>query len=171
MQLDEVINNRRSVRKFTDYIATEDELKKILNAARLSPSWCNYQPWKFIVVKDPNLKRIITPREAPIIILACAKTNESGIIDGKVTTNFKEWFMFDLGIATYGLCLKAFELGLGTVIMGNLNHKLIKEKLEIPNDFVPVVAIPLGKPAEKVAAKPDRKNLSEIVFENRFGQK
>lgn len=171
MELGEAIKNRRSVRKFTAYIPTNEELIKILDAARLSPSWCNYQPWKFVIVKDNDLKKVITPREAPVIILVCAETHEPGMVDGKVVTNFKEWFMFDLGIASYGLCLAAFELGLGTVIMGALDHEKIKKSCKIPNGYVPVVAIPIGKPAEGSVRKPNRKELSEIVFEDVFGKK
>lgn len=54
------IVNRKSVRKYSDKNIDDDVLYKILEAARLAPSWCNSQPWKFIVVKSQNLKDILS---------------------------------------------------------------------------------------------------------------
>lgn len=53
------ILERRSVRKYTDKPVTDDEIRKILEAGRLAPSWINVQPWQFIVVKNPKTKELL----------------------------------------------------------------------------------------------------------------
>lgn len=53
------IQNRKSVRKYSDKPIAEDLLLKILEAGRLAPSWCNSQPWKFIVVKSQDTKDLL----------------------------------------------------------------------------------------------------------------
>lgn len=170
MELDKAIQGRRAIRKFTDYLVSEQELNDIFEAVRLSPSWANFQPWSFIVVTDKKMiERIDERAKAPTLIVALAKKNVAGIIRGEETTKFKEWFMFDLGIAIYGLCLKAHELGLGTVIYGNIHHDKIRDLLEAPLDYEVVVVIPLGKPAEN-PVMPNRKVIEEILYFEKFGQ-
>jgi len=58
----------------------------------------------------------------PALIVVCAKTAVSGRYGGKESTNYSNWFMFDLGIATQTLYLKAHEMGLGTVVVGLLDY-------------------------------------------------
>lgn len=54
------IQNRKSVRKYSDKPIADDLLLKILEAGRLAPSWCNAQPWKFIVVKAQETKNLLS---------------------------------------------------------------------------------------------------------------
>lgn len=54
------IQNRKSVRKYSDKVIADDLLLKILEAGRLAPSWCNSQPWKFIVVKSQDTKNLLS---------------------------------------------------------------------------------------------------------------
>lgn len=54
-----IIESRKSVRKYSDKKIPEDVLTKILNAGRLAPSWMNSQPWKFIVVKNQETKDLL----------------------------------------------------------------------------------------------------------------
>ena len=60
MELMEAITHRRSVRKFTDYYVTDEEIREMLNAARLAQSWANTQVWEFIVVRDRDLIKKVT---------------------------------------------------------------------------------------------------------------
>lgn len=53
------IKSRKSVRKYSDKAIADDLLLNILEAGRLAPSWCNSQPWKFIVVKSQETKNIL----------------------------------------------------------------------------------------------------------------
>lgn len=178
MELQDAIMKRRSVRKFTDDMVTDDELRQIFEAVRWSPSWANTQPWEFIVVRDKSLIEKITgtyveknpaakcSRTASALIVACAKTGISGCYGGKEVTAIKNWEMFDLGIAVQTLCLKAHELGLGTVVVGYMDHEVCKKLLTVPEDRKVVAVIPIGRPATPPKDGPARKSLSETVFLN-----
>ncbi|PIV67717.1 MAG: nitroreductase, partial [Euryarchaeota archaeon CG01_land_8_20_14_3_00_38_12] len=75
MDVYEAIKNRKSIRKYKPTPIPEEKLKNILNAMRLAPSAKNLQPWKFVVVRDEEIKRKLIPAcnnqkfiaEAPII--------------------------------------------------------------------------------------------------------
>ena len=56
----QVINDRRSIRNYTDEKVTEEELRIILESARQAPSGENAQPWRFVVVKDPKNKKFLS---------------------------------------------------------------------------------------------------------------
>ena len=180
MELQEAILKRRSVRKFTDDVVTDEELRQIFEAVRWSPSWANTQTWDFIVVRDKPLIEKVTGTyveknpatkcslAASALIVACAKTGISGCYDGKESTAIKNWYMFDLGIAVQTLCLKAHELGLGTVVVGYMDHEACKKFLAVPEDRKVVAVIPIGRPAVPPREGPSRKSISEIVYLNTF---
>lgn len=180
MELQEAILTRRSIRKFTDYYVTDDEIKQVLEAARWAPSWSNTQVWEFIVVRDKELIQQITGTysennpatkcslSATALIVGCAKTGVSGCKEGVEKTKFNNWFMFDMGLATQNLCLKAHELGLCTVIVGLFAHDKCKEILSVPEGYEVVVVIPIGKSAVDKKEGPPRKELKNFVHLNKF---
>jgi len=182
MELTEAIQNRRSVRKFTDYSVTDDEIRELLKAAGCAQSWSNTQVWEFIVVRDKTLIEKITGTysdknpatkcslASSVMIIACAKTGVSGCYGGKEVTKFSNWFMFDLGIAVENLCLKAHEIGLGTVVVGLMDHNACKEILSVPDGYEVVAVIPIGKPLAAGKSGPPRKELKDFVHLNKFGK-
>ncbi|MGC9324135.1 MAG: nitroreductase family protein [Desulfomonilia bacterium] len=181
MELSEAIRHRWSVRTFTDYRVTDDEIREMLEAARWAQSWANTQVWEFIVVRDKDLITRITETyskknpaitcslNASALLVACAKTGVSGCYGGKEVTKHSNWFMFDLGIAVQTLCLKIHELGLGTVVVGLMDHDACKQIVGLPEDFEVVAVLPIGKPAGERGRGMPRKNLNEFVHLNRFG--
>ena len=180
MELQEAILKRRSVRKFTEEVVTDEELKQIFEAVRWAPSWANTQTWEFIVIRDKALIEKVTGTYseknpaikcslgASALIVACAKTGIAGCYGGKEMTAIKNWEIFDLGIAVQTLCLKAHELGLGTVIVGLMNHEACEKILAVPQGRKVVAVIPIGRPATAPKEGPPRKPVSEIVFLNNF---
>jgi len=123
MEFSEVIKNRYSVRAYKSVPVEEEKLEQVLEAARLAPTACNRQPFKFIVIytagKEEQLKRIYRGSwfaKAPIVICACAISSESWVrADG---TNY---CFIDLAIAVDHLILAATNLGLGTCWVGAFN--------------------------------------------------
>ena len=173
-----IIKGRRSVRKYQDKDVSEEALNQILESVKWSPSWANTQCWEVIVVKDQGVKEklqgtlIKNPAtkalvQAPVVLVICGKLESSGFYDSKATTKFGDWFMFDLGIATQSLCLAAYDLGLGTVIVGLFDHNKTKEILGVPEDYEVVSMIPMGYPAKDPAA-PKRREISEFTHYDRF---
>ncbi|MDY6917194.1 MAG: nitroreductase family protein [Chloroflexota bacterium] len=181
MNVMEVMKTRRSVRKFKADPVGDDALNTVLDAARWAPSWANTQCCRLVVVKDPENKAkladALTPtnpaanavRTAPVVIVACAVLGRSGFKRGEVMTSKGDWFMFDVALAMQNLTLAAWELGLGTVHVGLFDAKKVEEALQVPDGVTVVSMTPLGYPDEEPKA-PARKELSEIVFRERYGQ-
>jgi nitroreductase len=166
MELMDVITKRTSIRKYKPDPIDEEKIRYVLEAARLAPSWANWQCWKYIVVTDDSLKKIITQHEwateAPAIIVGCADPKQSGKDHGQ------DYYMLDMGISMEHLVLAATEQGLGTCWIGKyFDEKTVKKVLEIPKNFKVVAMTPLGYPAEESIVKP-RKKFEEIVRWNSF---
>lgn len=183
MELQEAILQRRSVRRFSDAPVGDETLREIFEAVRFSPSWANTQVWEFVVVRNRDLISQITgtyseknpaskcSQAASALIVVCGKTGTSGCYDGKDVTKYDCWFMFDLGIATQTLCLKAHELGLGTVVVGLMNHDACKKLVGLPEDYEVAAVIPIGYPAVDPKAGPPRKAVGDMVHLDCFGKK
>jgi len=173
------IKGRRSIRKYQDKGVSEDLLNQILESVQWAPSWANTQCWEVIVVKDQGVKEAlaeVVPKsnparkhfaEAPLILVLCGKLGSSGYYGGKVTTQFGDWFMFDLGLAAQNICLTAHSLGLGTVIAGLFDHKKAKEVLGVPEGYELVSLIPLGYPAHDSSA-PKRREIRDFTHYDKF---
>ncbi|HDP26027.1 MAG TPA: nitroreductase [Deltaproteobacteria bacterium] len=181
MELNEALRTRRSVRKFTNYVVTDSEIREILEAARVAQSWSNTQVWEFIVVRDSNLIRQITETYGPknpatrgslnasVLIVACAKTGTSGCYGGRDVTALSNWFMFDLGVTVQNLCLKVHDMGLGTVVVGYLDHEACSKIVGLPRDFTVVAVLPIGKPSGEGIRDMPRKALKDFVHLDKFG--
>lgn len=177
--LDELIRGRRSIRRFAQQEVEAEKLTAILEAARWAPSWGNTQCWQFIVVRDPGvrerLSRALTPKnpatlsvkDAPLVLALCAESNKSGFYNGQQTTRYRDWLLFDLGLATQNICLAAHNLGLGSVIVGAFDHKAVEDVLRIPEGYEAVALLPLGYPDHSPSA-PKRKESSAFVHYDQF---
>ncbi len=188
MEVLETIRKRRSIRQYKSDPVDDETLKKILESARWAPSWKNTQCWRFIVVRDSNLKAAIADclikskrgdtlvdnagtkaiKQAPILIVACAELGKTGLNAGVFATDKGDWYMFDTALAMQNLVLAAQAMGLGTVHLGLFDAKKVAKILEVPEGFCVVSMTPLGYPDEQPTARP-RKELSEIVFYDKFG--
>ncbi len=181
MELQEAIIKRRSIRKFTDYRVSDEEILKLLEAARMAPSWANTQVWEFIVVRDKGIMEQLTGTysetnparkcslAATAMIVGCAMKGVSGYKEGKTTTKFNEWFMFDMGLAVQNIWLKAHEIGLGTVVVGLFDHDKCKGILSLPDEYEVTVILPLGQPETAGKDGPPRKELGKFVHADTFG--
>jgi len=174
-----IVKGRRSIRRFQDKPVPETDLQQILEAVQWSPSWANTQCWEIVVVKDREMKErlneALSPTnpakkglpDAPLVLALCGKLQSSGFYKGQATTKLGDWFMFDLGIATQSLCLAACNLGLGTVIVGSIDHDKAKDVLGVGEGYELVALIPVGYPAKEPAA-PKRREISEFTHSDKF---
>lgn len=173
------IQERRTIRRFTEQDVEPEKLTAVLEAIRWSQSWANTQCWEIIVVQDKQiqteLQALISPRNpatkamvsAPVVLAVRGKQHSSGWYDGKQSTRYEDWMLYDLGLATQNLCLAAHGLGLGAVVVGLFDHAGVEKLLGVPNGYQVVSLIPMGYPAA-VPSAPPRKNLAEFVHYNRF---
>ena len=182
MDLMEAIKARRSIRKYKPDPVPEQALHTVLEAVQWTPSWANTQCWEIIIVTDPKIKSELattlpkgnpaTPSmtEAPLIIVLCGKKGTSGYYKGQVTTDKDDWLMFDTGLAMQSLCLAALALGLGTVVIGLMDHKKAAQILGVPGDVDVVAMTPLGYPAT-AGGSSRRKEIAEFVSYEGFGRR
>jgi nitroreductase len=105
---------------------------------------------------------------AIVILVACSKTGESAtrIVQ---RTKFADWYMFDLGLAVENICLRAHDMGLGTVIVGSMDHDACRSLLSLPEGFEVVAAIPVGRPALPPKEGPSRREIKSCAHLNSFG--
>ena len=171
MSVLKVIQKRRSMRKYKGDSIPEDVLQRVLEAARLAPSGKNFQPWKFIIVQDKELKEKLAQAsaeqlfmaEAPIIIVGCGFPDDSYSRMGRY---MKSWPV-DVSIALEHLILQAGEEGLGTCWIGSFEETEVKTILNIPENVRVLALTPLGYPDETPPYR-GRKRLDEIVSYNGF---
>ena len=176
----EIIRGRRSIRKYEDADVNQEDLDIILESVRWAPSWHNTQCWEIVVIRDRSVKTQLqaclpgklNPAEkaivqAPIVLALCGKLNRSGCYRGTPITKFGDWFMFDLGLACQNICLAAYQLGLGTVVVGAFDHARAADILSIPAEYELVALIPLGYPA-RVGKAPSRRAIAEFTHYDRF---
>jgi len=178
-ELIEIIKGRRSIRRYQEREIPEGDLQKILESIQWSPSWANSQCWEVVVVKDKEMKQKLSETlsstnpakkglpDAAVVLALCGKVQSSGFYKGQASTKFGDWLMFDLGLATQSLCLTAHSLGLGTVIVGSLDHDKAKEVLGVEDGYELVALIPAGYPAKDSSA-PKRREISEFTHYGKF---
>lgn len=176
MDFAELVQRRQSDRKYDSRPVDRELIVKCLEAARLAPSACNSQPWKFVVVDDPALLPQMGAaaagmgmnkfaHEVPVIVaVVLEKMNLTARI-GSVIKD-KEYSLLDVGIAVEHFCLQAAELGLGTCIMGWFDEKKVKKLLGIGSKRVPLL-ISLGYPAGENRRKV-RKTMDEMSSWNKY---
>ena len=166
MKFIELAEQRVSIRSYTDEVVSKEMLLEVLEAGRLAPTSCNYQPFQFIVVQEKENLAVLSEgypapwfAEAPVVIAICtqpAKAWKRANHDGKV---FDE---VDGTIAADHMTLAAHDLGLGTCWIAAFDPTLTRKLLQIPDDANPLVLLTLGHPAEKGRPK-KRKPLDELV--------
>jgi nitroreductase len=158
------ISQRSSVRSYKATDVEEDKLKRILEAARLSPSASNRQEWKFIVVKNKETKKKLAKAafgqtfigEAPVVIVACGTEPKTIMACGQPA------YTVDVSIACAYMILQAYDLGLGTCWIGAFEEGEVKKILNIPKEVRVVAMAPLGYPNQLPSQK-SREGLDQIV--------
>ena len=173
----DAIARRVSCRSYKPDPVPQAHLLQILEAARLAPSACNQQPWRFAVVRDPELRRrIVEEGFLPGIKMTWAIAAPVHVVVGMQTSFLTDrlaasvsgvdYPWVDIGIAGEHLVLAATELGLGTCWIGWIKPRAIASLASWPRSVKPVVVITVGYSSEAETGMPPafrRKSLDEIV--------
>lgn len=177
--MDDLIRNRRSIRRFQDKAVEAEKMTQIFEAARWAPSWGNLQCCELVVVEDVEDKKKLASllsaknpatkcvENAPVVIAVCGTPGKSGYYNNKQVTRYQHWFLYDLGLVSQNICLKASEIGLGTVIVGSFDHAQAEKLLGVPDGCELVALIPLGYPDHAPSA-PKRKAIDDFVHLGHF---
>jgi nitroreductase len=180
MSFMELAEKRQSVRKYSNLPVEEEKIEMCIKAARLAPSACNSQPWKIIVVNDPDLKEKVAKEtynmlipfnkfvhSAPVIlVMVIERPNLLSTVGAGIKGI--DFTLVDLGIAAEHVCLQAAELGLGTCILGWFNEGPIKKLLNIPKDRKIGLLVCLGYPEDDKIREKVRKPIEKLVGYNRY---
>jgi len=181
MKLDQILFSRRSVRSFDSKPVNEKDITSIIEAARLSPSACNSQTWRFIFVTRREIIRKICHEgmrpvipnkwleQAPLVIVGCSQLDVIANRVGARVTGI-EYYQIDLGIAMEHMVLKATELGLGTCWIGWFDETHIKDILGIPKKIKVSALLAVGYPKDAPPKKKKRKPAEKIAFSEKWGQ-
>jgi len=180
MDVQNAIEQRRSIRRYTSAMPPRELIEQVLEAARMAPSWANTQCWEFIVVTNAGLKDQLAATlsernparpalvDAPIVLAACARKGVSGFFKGQPATDKGDWLLFDVALALQNLTLRAHDLGLGTVHVGSFDAKKAGTLLGVAPEITVVELMPLGYPAG-VGRPTPRKPLADCVFFETYG--
>jgi nitroreductase len=178
-----LVEERRSIRRYTDKPVEREKILTCIDAARLAPSADNAQPWRFLVLDDADLKQKFCgevfsgiysvskfAKRAPVLIVILARLNVIAHRVGKQIQNI-HFHLLDIGIAGEHLVLQAEELGLGTCWIGWFNTRKARKALNIPREYKIVSLLSLGYYEQKPTRIKKRKKLDEIVWFNEIGRK
>jgi nitroreductase len=175
----EIIKSRRSTRRFKPDMIPDADIKAVLEAAQWAPSGENFQPWKFIIIKNREIMEKILDfipykkwqkfiMNGPVLIVVLGDKRKS------------RWWFLDCALAIGNLMLEAWARGLGTCFSAQYPtvpervEENIKEFLEIPKKWRIVTMTPLGypmEPPERAFRLPaTRKPLEEIVCYEKFSK-
>lgn len=175
MEFNQLLESRRSIRKYKEKKVEQDLIKQMIEAAIQAPSWKNSQTARYHVVMDEQLlkqmKEEVLPtfnanncKDAPVLIVCSFVKNRAGFEkDGTPTNEVGQgWGYYDCGLHNENLILKAKDLGLDTLVMGIRNEEKIRSLLNIEENEIIVSVISVGY-RDIEPTKPNRKQIEDIT--------
>ena len=176
----ELAKKRQSCRAYDQKPVEPEKIARCIAAARLAPSACNSQPWKFVVVNDPALRKTVAQAtfgpvvslnrftmQAPVLIAIVSERQKLTAQIGNIVRK-KSFNQMDVAIAAEHFCLAATELDLGTCIIGWFDEQALKRTLAIPHRKRVELIIAVGYPATDQTRPKKRKTLEDITCYNRY---
>jgi nitroreductase len=171
METWDAITSRRNVREFTDRSIADDDLDRILEAGRRSPSSRNWQPWDFVAVTDraqlTELSQVwrggghIAHSAATVVV----------VLPGDDDAARRERAAYDVGQASLQMMVTAADLGIGSGHSAVGDQDAARVILSLPDDRYAYIMIDFGYPADRPLRpikKPDRRPFEEVVHRGRW---
>lgn len=176
MELDQVLKERKSVRKFKNLEVPWYIISECIEAAIEAPSSGNVQNWRFIVIRNKATIEKISKScseqywllKAPALIVVC-----SDLVKIKRLFGVRGEALFAIqncAAAIENMLLKSHELGLGTAWIGAFDEDKIREILDIGETARPQAVFAIGYP-DTYEEKPRREPLETVVYFEKYGQK
>lgn len=164
--------NRYSERAFSEQPIEEEKLAQILEAGRLAPTACNYQPERIYVIKSPEALskagKLTYIYNAPTVLLVCYDLSEAW---KNPRDHFYETYCSgeqDATIVAASMMYAAENLGVHSIWLRGFDSKAVVDAFSIPENIIPVMMLALGYPSDRSKPNPwhfKRKDLTEIVEE------
>lgn len=183
MKVKETINKRRAYRSLDPVEITEEFIKDLAECAQLTPSCFNNQPWRFVFAYDKEiLQKLFTTMSrgnewthyGSMIIVVLSKKELDCDIKGR------EYFLFDTGMATAFMILRATELGFVAHPIAGFHEEEVKTILNIPEDMKVITLVIVGKHADDIKplltekqvkdepVRPERLPLEKFAYYNNY---
>jgi len=183
MDVKEAINQRRAYRSLEPVKLTKDLVYDFAECAQLAASCFNNQSWRYLFVFDPEMLKEMHnvlsqgnewAKAASMIIVVFSKKEDDCVIHDR------EYYLFDTGMATQSIILRATELGLIAHPIAGYSPRKTREVLGIPNDYNVIALIIVGKKSSKISKvlsdkqiesekkRPERIPFDEFVFIDKF---
>ena len=175
MDFTEVVNNRRSVREYIGEPVTDEEIQKIMEIVNRAPSAGNLQAYEVYVVKNKDKKEALVQASygqemiagAEAVLVFIADKDKSGVKYGERGENL--YSIQDATIAAAYSQLAATSVGVGSCWIGAFSQAEVKQILNIPKQYMVVVLLPMGYPAQAGGLK-SRKPLEKIISYEPFSE-
>lgn len=197
----DLIKTRKSVRKYSDKHIPDDDLRKILEAGRLAPSWMNVQSWKFILIKSQENKELLSKlaigqahvKNADALIACVADMNEW---ENKKITHIKNPALNPALQSENGILIRTLEqliypisfmlleaekLGVGACVIGAMGNEItnieqdtyaeVKSKLNLGENQILSSIITLGYELEPTSSQKQRDDFDNVVSLEKLGNK
>ena len=171
MDVIEAIEKRRAYRALEPVEVTEELIHDLATATSLAPSCFNKQPWNYVFVKSPDKllelhaaysKGNEWARDGSLVVAVFSQKEMDCVI------REREYYLFDTGLATANLILRATELGLVAHPIAGFSPRKVRAILDIPENMTVITLIILGKHSDKKeepeSERPVRKPLNEFIY-------
>ena len=155
MNVYDAIMDRRTIRKFEQKPVAKDDLKKLIDCARVAAYPANVQPLKFAIIDNPEMLEDIYPltKWAGALKDGAPKENERPMayiaVIGDRIIKAGGGFEVEAGAAVTTMMLEAVEMGLGTCWLGAIQREEIKKVLGLRNEYDVVYLLAVGYGAYK----------------------
>jgi len=182
MDVKEAIGKRRAYRNLEPAELDEETVEELARAAQLAPSCFNNQPWNYVFIYEKEqLERMhdalssgnAWAKKASLIIAVFSKQDDDCVVADRT------YNLFDTGLGTSSMILRATEMGLVAHPIAGFSQKKTRNILGIPEEYQVIALVIVGKFAgleggdgenrEHDSMRPERKGLDEFVHHNRYG--
>lgn len=183
MDVHAAIETRRAFRSLAPAPVPDELARDLARHAQLAPSCSNNQPWRYVFVSDPAALEAMRPvfnpgnewcHAASLVVAVFSRKEDDCLIRDR------EYHLFDTGMATAFLILRATELGLVAHPIAGFSPKKVREVLGIPEAYQVITLVLVGRHADSVSpvlsekqaalerARPERFPLDRFAYLNRY---
>jgi nitroreductase len=186
MNVRDAINRRRAYRSLDPVEINNDLIQDLAEVVQITPSCANKQPWNFVFVRDKDVLRDLFTtlsegnkwvEKASMVVAIFSKPENDCMIKERL------YYLFDTGMATAFLILRATELGLVAHPIAGFRETQAKEILKIPEEMRLITLVIIGKHSNEInpvlsdamklgeKQRPPRKDLEDFIFIDEYKKK
>jgi nitroreductase len=171
METWDALRARRNVRSYEDRAIPDDDLERILEAARRTPSSMNQQAWDFVVVTDRDRLHELARTWRYAAHVGASAATIVLVVPASEDGDERDTLQYDIGQVTMSIMLAATDLGIGSGHASVGDQDLARSILGVPEDRECAILIALGFPADgrlRPLNRPNRRAIEDVVHRERW---